>query len=266
LIRDHLTEYTTRREQVDSYSEDKCDDEFLYLDEVFQDDLDTHTPPNEKDELYCEDVCEVDEPLFLDILFKDECDYSGGKICVKDVKSRVLLERRKLDLSIFKFNKPTNDLSFENITQEPPIDKSFKKPFEDELDYLDQSISDALVSYIPLKDMVNSSLEEVDKEKFKILGTHIVYAPNTIYNEDEFRKSGGGKNNKRKLRKVMNKLDKRNTKLTKRLTSPIPPLKRTHWDDGKRARGKKLRKSVTSPLLHFISCIHTFHSYTKNNV
>jgi len=45
LIRDHLAEYSPRREQVESYSEDKCDDESLCLDEVFQDNWDTHTPP-----------------------------------------------------------------------------------------------------------------------------------------------------------------------------------------------------------------------------
>ena len=66
--------------------------------------------------MYCEDVCEDDEPLFLDILFKDECDHSGEKTCVKDVTSRVPHERRKLDLRIFTFNEPNYDQSFENIT------------------------------------------------------------------------------------------------------------------------------------------------------
>ena len=59
-------------EQVESYSEDKCDDESLCLDDVIQDNLDTHTPPKETVELYCEDVWEDDEPLFLDILFKND--------------------------------------------------------------------------------------------------------------------------------------------------------------------------------------------------
>ena len=40
--------------------------------------------------------------------------------------SRVSFERGKLDLSIFLFNEPTNDQSFENTIQEPQIDKSFK--------------------------------------------------------------------------------------------------------------------------------------------
>ena len=45
LIREQLAEYSHRREKVESYSEDKCDDESLCLDEVFQDNLDTHMPP-----------------------------------------------------------------------------------------------------------------------------------------------------------------------------------------------------------------------------
>jgi len=60
-----LAEYSPRKEQVESYNEDKCDDEFLCLDEVFQENLDTHTPPKKTVELYCEDVCEDDEPLFF---------------------------------------------------------------------------------------------------------------------------------------------------------------------------------------------------------
>ena len=130
---------------------------------------------------------------------------------------------------------------------------------------MDESIRDALVSYIPPKDMVNPTFEEIYEEELKILGIHIVCAPTTMYNEDEFVKSGGGEKSRRKLRKVMNKLERMNTKLIKRLTSLISPLKRTQWYDGKRARGKKPHKLATSPLLHFISCIHTFHSYIEDN-
>ena len=93
-----------------------------------------------------------------------------------------------------------------------------------------------MVSYIPPKDMVNPSFEMYEEE-LKILGIHIVYSPNIIYNEDEFVKSGGEKRRKRK-RKVMNKLKRMIAKMTKRLPSPISPLKRTHWNDEKRAREK----------------------------
>ena len=55
------------------------------------------------------------------------------------------------------------------------------------------------------------------EEELKILGIHIVYAPTTIYNEDESVKSGVGKKRKRKLRKVMNKLERMNTKLIKKI-------------------------------------------------
>ena len=33
----------------------------------------------------CEDACMNDEPLFLDELFKDKCDYSGEKTHVQKV-------------------------------------------------------------------------------------------------------------------------------------------------------------------------------------
>jgi len=95
----------------------------------------------------CEDACIDNEPLFLDELFKDECDHIGKKTCVENLKSRVSFKKKKLDLSIFTFNKPTNNQLRENIIQEPLIDQSFENLFEDELICLDESIKDALVSY-----------------------------------------------------------------------------------------------------------------------
>ena len=52
------------------------------------------------------------EPLFLNELFKNECD---EKTYVEDLKFRVPFGKRKLDLSIFTFDESTNDQSFENI-------------------------------------------------------------------------------------------------------------------------------------------------------
>jgi len=54
--------------------------------------------------------------LFLD-LFKDECDHSGEKNCVNNLKSRVPFEKRKLELSIFTFDESTNEQSFDNALQ-----------------------------------------------------------------------------------------------------------------------------------------------------
>ena len=78
-----------------------------------------------------EDAYSDDEPLFLDELFKDDYDHSGEKTCVENIESRVPFEKRKLNLSIFTFNEPTNDQSFENMIQEYLIDKSFENLFED---------------------------------------------------------------------------------------------------------------------------------------
>jgi len=48
----------------------KFDDDSRYLDDLFRDDLVTYTPPDEKVESCCEDICTVDDPLFLDELFR----------------------------------------------------------------------------------------------------------------------------------------------------------------------------------------------------
>ena len=58
-----------------------------------------------------EDVCVDDEPMFLEKLFKDEC---FEKTYVEELKSKLLFEKRKIDLSIFTFDEPSNNQSFEN--------------------------------------------------------------------------------------------------------------------------------------------------------
>ena len=99
----------------------KFDDDSLYLDDLFRDDLVTYAPLEEKVESCCEDICIIDEPLFFDELFKDKCDHSGEKARVEDFKSRIFFEKRKLDSSIFIFDEPTNDQSRENISQEDMV-------------------------------------------------------------------------------------------------------------------------------------------------
>jgi len=85
-----------------------------------------------------------------------------------------------------------------------------------------------LVSYTPPKKIVDLSFEVMFEDKLKFLSNHIVDTPIDLCDNDQFVKSKSEKNSKKRLRKVMNKLEKMNTKLTKRLTSPICPLKRTH--------------------------------------
>ena len=58
--------------------------------------------------------------------------------------------------------------------QEPQIGQSFENLFEDELNCLDDSIRDALVSYIPPKDLVNSSFDEMYEDELIFLGIHVV--------------------------------------------------------------------------------------------
>ena len=82
---------------------------------------------------------------------------------------------------------------------------------------MDESIKDALVSYIPPKEMVNLSFEEIYEDELKILGIHVIYAPKVFFDDDdEFMKSERGKNSRRKLR---SKLERMNIKMTKRLVS-----------------------------------------------
>ena len=121
-----------------------------------------------------EDAYLDDEPLFLDELFKDDCDHSGEKTCVENLESRVSFEKRKLNLSIFTFDESTNDQAFENMIQESLIDQSFKNLFEDKPICLAESVRNALVSYTPLKKIVDLSFEVMFEDDLKFIGNHIM--------------------------------------------------------------------------------------------
>jgi len=89
-------------------------DDSIFLDELFKDDLVMHTTSLKHVDHNFEDECVDNEPIFLKELFKGECDHSFEKTCVEELKSRVPFEKRKLDLSNFTFDEPSNNQSFEN--------------------------------------------------------------------------------------------------------------------------------------------------------
>ena len=72
-----------------------------------------------------------------------------------------LLKKRNFDLIVFNFNEPIDDISHENIIQEPPIDLSFENLFEEELMCLDEPTRNILVNYTPPGESVNLSFEEM---------------------------------------------------------------------------------------------------------
>jgi len=182
------------------------------------------------------------EPLFLDELFIEECDHNGEKTCVENLEFIVPFKKTKLDLNIFTFDEPTNDQTFQNLIQDSLINQSSKNLSEDELICLDKSVRDALVSYTPPKKIVDLNFEVMFEDELRFIGNHIVATLIMLCDNDEFMRKKCEKKRKRRWRKVINKLERMKLKMTKRLTSPIYPTKRTHWNDGKRARGNRPRK------------------------
>ena len=77
------------------------------------------------------DACVDDEPMFLEELYKDQCDHSSEKTFVEELKSRVFFERRKLHLSIFTFDEPLNNQSFENWVELNTTDENDQGQVDD---------------------------------------------------------------------------------------------------------------------------------------
>ena len=99
-----------------------------------------------------------------------------------------------------------------------------------------------MVSYTPPKKIDDLSVKVMFETELKFLGTHVVDASIDMCDDDQFMRSRSGKKNRRRMRKVKNKIERMRVKMKKRLTSPIFSLKRTRWNDGKRARGNRPRK------------------------
>ena len=70
----------------------------------------------------------------------------------------------------FTYDEPTNNLSHENIIQEPPIDILFENLFEEELMCLDEPTRDLLVNCTSLGESVDLSFEEIYGPELEFLG------------------------------------------------------------------------------------------------
>jgi len=176
VIRYYLATHTPHVEPVESYCKNECDNDELLFQEKFEDEFSkfcvktsveeqkiasTHMEKMEHTDQTCEDAYMDNELFFLDELFTEECDHSGEKICVEDLEFRVPFEKKKLDLSIFPVDEPTNDQSFENLFEDKPI-------------CLDESVRDALVSYTPPKKIVDLSIEVMFEDELRFIRKHIV--------------------------------------------------------------------------------------------
>ena len=143
-------------------------------------------------------------------------------------------------MSVFNFNEPINNISHENIIQEPPIDILFENLFEEELMYLDEPTRDILVNYTSPGKSVDLSFKEIYGTELEFLGIHSEKVPTEKCDGDQFLNNECRNIRKENLKKL--RLGRKRAKMTEKLASPLCPIKRTHWNDGKRARGIRPKK------------------------
>ena len=89
-------------------------------------------------------------------------------------------------MNIFTFDEPINDISHENIIQEPPIDLLFENLFEEELKCLDEPTRDILVKYTPQGEIVDLSFEEMYETGLEFIGIHSEEVPTQKCDDDQF--------------------------------------------------------------------------------
>ena len=127
----------------------------------------------------------------------------------------------------------------EDIVQEPPIDISFEDLFADEIMCLDESTRGQLTDCtIPDVDM---SFEELYEEELEFLNIGSQEIQSEKCGEENFfsEKCGEIRMNNKQLN-----LETPRAKQIIQHVSQMSPRKQTHWNDGKRARGKRPKKSL----------------------
>ena len=118
-------------------------------------------------------------------------------------------------MSVFTFDEPINDISDENIIQEPPIDLTFENLFEEELMCLDEPIRDILVNYTAPEESVDLSFEEIYGTEVEFLGIHSEKVSTERCDGNQFLNNGGRHMGKKSLRKV--RLGRKRAKMTKKI-------------------------------------------------
>ena len=87
------------------------------------------------------------------------------------------------------------------MIQESLIDQSSENLFEDELIGLDESVSDALVSYTPPKKIVDLSIEVMFEDELKFIGNYIVATLIILCDNNKFMREKCEKQRTRRWRK-----------------------------------------------------------------
>ena len=101
-----------------------------------------------------------------------------------------------------------------------------------------RTIRDILVNYTPLGESADLSFEEMYGTELEFLSIHSKDVPTERCDGNQFLNNGHMR--KKSLRKM--RLGRNRAKMTKLLASPLCPIKRIHWNDGKRARGMRPKK------------------------
>jgi len=138
-------------------------------------------------------------------------------------------------LDIFTFQVPTKNLSQEDLIQEPPIDISFEDLFADEIMCLDESTRDLLTNCTFLGENVDLNFEELYEEELEFLNIRNKEIQKEKSCDENFFSEHCGDMRMNNLKQL--KLGMPRAPMTNQLTSQLCPIKRTHWNDGKRARG-----------------------------
>ena len=111
---------------------------------------------------------------------------------------------------------------------------TFENLFEKELLCLDELIRDILVNYTLLGESIDLSFEEMYRTELEFLGIHSEKVSTERCDGNQFLNNGCGHMMKKSLKKMRLRIKRAKMKT---LASLLCPIKRTHWNDGKRARG-----------------------------
>jgi hypothetical protein len=256
-------------ESSNNQSFDIFDEDCIYLEDLFEEIVEKHTKCFENADINGDDACMNDNFLLNEIIGEDKLNDSCKNITVEEHEctpkhvekiKRIPFGRKPLDLSNFTFDEQLNKNFFDDNVNANDcggiIENKRKNGIEAKRKSLDLSLftfEEPIINQ-SFDDNVNINKFEdiIEEEKLRREEWNEIICENLFEDDDEEFVRRRMNHRRRRLRRRKTKMERGLAKLTKRLSSTNSPVKRTHWNDGDRARGFRPKHNFCGYLLYII--------------
>jgi hypothetical protein len=175
----------------------------------------------------------------------------------ESTQESIPFERKRMDLNVYSFDETPCETIVETMKEKPqetPNEEIVEEIIQETMDFQEEVVPEFRVPFERKRlDLSIFTFDEppmehmedkIQEEEYLSIpsGCACIWVRDEAHEEEAPRTRFLKTNHQRdrlKLKKTKNKLERLQAKITKRLCSSRSPLKRKHWNSGKRSRGFK---------------------------